>query len=699
VSDAVATSGKQKTMYNEKLASAILESLGAQFPDVVHFKDLRELLPEFSDVSDQDCLKVLDALLRKDFITGVPLREGSGLADLANIMITPNGQTESAGQGRRPPQQIATPNQSEDRKFAQLAIDEARKSVAEDDRLHPKVGVVVVKDGRVLATAYRGEVLGCHGEYIALEKKLRDVPLSEATVYTTLEPCSRRNPPKIPCAERLVDRNIGRVVLGILDPDEGVHGRGQMRLRKAKIATDFFPSDLMAQIEELNRDFIRDRESRSEKNKSSESPLEIIFDVQNPSQRFWSMESPKDGNGQVARSAVWEYRVEIKNNSSQTLRDVLVTREHLGQMSIRPIEVVFDRTKKNFCDINPHTSELAIVVRWPIPITQPGMLSSETALEYGPIKLVASAADTLPAIKVFEFDYQKVPMLREVITNPAAEKIVSSPKSVKSPGKIHFVPDRYNHGWARDDGRTDVRAGGTFTYDGEDTLKIVDAFVKGLAPRAMWAQPLDAPGMLISRFDFNPHNPVRLIFHLTSDPVTAERGKHMRFQVVFRDVYNQTYELDPVDFPWIGGPVSVAPTVAPTAMWRSLSERLKAIDAKPIPVWAEWIYTIETKQCEWWIRHPSEVAVKLCTELCKEGGKMLLLETEFCRRFSDVAAINDDGDRWLAGVHKVTGIGKVRGEGKTVNHGVVTHSENGEIRDLLGASQVLCQMAVNGFTE
>jgi len=78
---------------------------------------------------------------------------------------------------------------------------------------------------------------------------------------------------------------------------------------------------------------------------------------------------------------------------------------------------------------------------------------------------------------------------------------------------------------------------------------------------------------------------------------------------------------------------------------------------------------------------------------------MLLMATEFCRRFSDVAAINDDGDRWLAGVHKVAGIGKVRGEGKSVNHGVVTHSENGEIRDFPGASQVLCQMAVNGFTE
>ncbi|MGA8221161.1 MAG: deaminase [Candidatus Acidiferrales bacterium] len=684
-------------MYNEKLASAILESLDAQFPDMVHFKDLRGRLPEFSDVSDLEWLKVLDTLLRKGFITGVPLREGPGLADLANITITPNGQTESAGLRLRAPQQIAAATQSEDRKFAQLAIDEARKSVAEDDRPHPKVGVVVVKDGRVLARAYRGEVLGCHGEYIALEEKLRDVPLSGATVYTTLEPCSRRNPPKIPCAERLVNRKIGRVVLGILDPDERVHGRGQMRLRKANIATDFFPSDLMAQIEELNRDFIQDRESAVLSTRVS--PLEIIFDSSNPARRFWSVESVTNKEGEVLPGSILQYRVEIRNNSSKSVKNVSVTREHVGQMPIRPVDLIFDKTKKPVCDINPDHSELAVVFNWPIPTNPVGLLSGPTAREYGPIKLIASAADTLPTTKVFEFDYQQSPMLRELISNPAAERFVSGLNSVRSPGKIHFVPDRHNHGWARNDGRTDVRAGGSFTYDGPDTLKIVDAFVKGLTSREMWAQSLDVPGSYITRFDLSPHNPLRLVFHLTSDPIAAERGKPMRFQVVFRDVYNQTYELDPVDFPWIGSPVSVAPTIVPTAVWRSLFDRFKAIDVKPIPVWAEWIYTIESKQYEWWVRHSSEVAVKLSIELCKEGGKMLRMEPEFCRRFSDVAAVNDDGDRWLVGLHKVAGVGKARGEGKTVNQGVVTHSENGEIRDLPGASQVLCQMAINGFTE
>ncbi len=145
-----------------------------------------------------------------------------------------------------------------DRKFARIAIDEARKSVPEEDnRPHPKVGAVVVKSGKMLSTAHRGERPENHAEYIALEKKLADEAVAGATVYTTLEPCTTRNHPKIPCAERLIERRVVRVVIGMLDPDDRISGRGQRRLRKAGIVTDFFPHDLMTEVEELNREFTR----------------------------------------------------------------------------------------------------------------------------------------------------------------------------------------------------------------------------------------------------------------------------------------------------------------------------------------------------------------------------------------------------------------------------------------------------------
>lgn len=119
----------------------------------------------------------------------------------------------------------------------------------------------MVKDGRVLVTAHRGEFPQCHGEYIALEKKVPDVWLAGSTVYATLEPCTSRNHPKVPCAIRLAERKVARVVIGMLDPDDRMSGRGQRALRKAGIATGLFDHDLMTEIEELNSDFIRERES------------------------------------------------------------------------------------------------------------------------------------------------------------------------------------------------------------------------------------------------------------------------------------------------------------------------------------------------------------------------------------------------------------------------------------------------------
>ena len=97
-----------------------------------------------------------------------------------------------------------------------MAVYEARQDIAEDSRAHPKVGAIVVKDGKIVSKAHRGEDPKCHAEFIALEGKLADDLVAGSTVYTTLEPCTTRNHPKIPCAERLIERRVARVFIGIL---------------------------------------------------------------------------------------------------------------------------------------------------------------------------------------------------------------------------------------------------------------------------------------------------------------------------------------------------------------------------------------------------------------------------------------------------------------------------------------------------
>jgi pyrimidine deaminase RibD-like protein len=140
-----------------------------------------------------------------------------------------------------------------DRAFCEVAIAEARKSVAEDDRLHPYVGVVIVRNGKILATGHRGESgSGDHGEYCAL-KKLSKADVQGATVYTTLEPCSGRKPPKLPCTKRLIDGKVARVVYGMADKDESVYGHSS--LVEAGIEIGFFPNDLMQELLALNKDW------------------------------------------------------------------------------------------------------------------------------------------------------------------------------------------------------------------------------------------------------------------------------------------------------------------------------------------------------------------------------------------------------------------------------------------------------------
>jgi pyrimidine deaminase RibD-like protein len=130
------------------------------------------------------------------------------------------------------------------------------------------VGAVVVKNGKVRSTAHRGEAAGNHAEFIALEKKLPDEAVAGATVYTTLEPCASRNPPKIACADRLVGRKVIRVVVGMLDPHKSVRGLGLQKLRSAGIHLGWFDPDMMAECEEMNRDFIRSCEESNNRTES-----------------------------------------------------------------------------------------------------------------------------------------------------------------------------------------------------------------------------------------------------------------------------------------------------------------------------------------------------------------------------------------------------------------------------------------------
>ena len=96
---------------------------------------------------------------------------------------------------------------------------------------NPRVGAVVIApDGSVVGEAAHHRSGMPHAEELALEQAGESA--RGATLYTTLEPCPHvgQTPP---CTEAIVASGVSRVVIGALDPDSRVAGRGLGQLSAA----------------------------------------------------------------------------------------------------------------------------------------------------------------------------------------------------------------------------------------------------------------------------------------------------------------------------------------------------------------------------------------------------------------------------------------------------------------------------------
>lgn len=119
---------------------------------------------------------------------------------------------------------------------------------------NPMVGCVIVHRGKVIGEGYHEYFGGPHAEVNAIKSvKKNDMSLlSESTLYVNLEPCSHfgKTPP---CADLLMKYGIERVVVGALDPNPLVAGKGIDKLKSSGI--DVKVGVLEDQCRELNKRF------------------------------------------------------------------------------------------------------------------------------------------------------------------------------------------------------------------------------------------------------------------------------------------------------------------------------------------------------------------------------------------------------------------------------------------------------------
>jgi diaminohydroxyphosphoribosylaminopyrimidine deaminase/5-amino-6-(5-phosphoribosylamino)uracil reductase len=202
---------------------------------------------------------------------------------------------------------------------------------------NPRVGCVLMKDGKIIGEGWHEKAGEAHAEVLALNQA-RDLSRG-ATAYVTLEPCSHqgRTPP---CADTLIEHGIKRVVAAMQDPNPKVAGQGLEKLRQAGIQVEFGLMENEAR--ELNIGFV----SRMIWHRPwMRTKLAASFDgktaLSNGSSKWITSDDARaDGHYWRARSCVLMTGIGtiLNDNPQLTVRDVKTPRQ--------PLRVVVDSQLK-----------------------------------------------------------------------------------------------------------------------------------------------------------------------------------------------------------------------------------------------------------------------------------------------------------------------------------------------------------------
>jgi len=125
-------------------------------------------------------------------------------------------------------------SRDEDAKWMRRCIELARNAEGRTAP-NPMVGAVVVRDGEMLSEGWHVKAGDAHAEPAALQNSNKDT--RGATIYVNLEPCCHHGR-TAPCTDAILQAGIARVVVGMVDPNPIVAGKGIALLKAAGLTVD-----------------------------------------------------------------------------------------------------------------------------------------------------------------------------------------------------------------------------------------------------------------------------------------------------------------------------------------------------------------------------------------------------------------------------------------------------------------------------
>lgn len=119
---------------------------------------------------------------------------------------------------------------------------------------NPMVGCVIVHNGEIIGRGWHKRYGEAHAEVNAIRSVKDPSLLPNSTLYVNLEPCSHfgKTPP---CADLIIEKKIPRVVVGCVDANRKVAGKGIKKLKEAGIMVRV--GVLREESEQLNEAFLK----------------------------------------------------------------------------------------------------------------------------------------------------------------------------------------------------------------------------------------------------------------------------------------------------------------------------------------------------------------------------------------------------------------------------------------------------------